>query len=100
MVSVRDRIDEVPVAMQLPPDEARPSRYLAAHDALHACHGATMVDVGAPDASDGLHPVSEADWRDAAAALEESLGKHGASASATRERFATTPPDAPTRGAR
>lgn len=100
MVSDRDRIDEVPVAVQLPPDEARPSRYIAAHDALHAGHGATMVDVGAPDASDGMHPVGDADWRDVAAVLEESLGKHGAVGSTTRERFATTPPDAPTRGAR
>lgn len=73
-MSDRDRIDEVPVAVRLPPDGAR---RIAACDALHASAGATLIDVGAPDASDGPHPVGGADWREAADALEAALRKAG-----------------------
>lgn len=62
----RDWIDEVTVAVRLPP---KGTRCPAACDAL--------IDVVAPDTRDGQHPMGGADWREAADVLEAALRKAG-----------------------
>ena len=65
-MSDRDRIDEMTVAVRLPP---KGTRYPAACDA--------PIDVVAPDTRDGMHPMGGADWREVADALEAALQKAG-----------------------